>query len=227
MICSTNISCGPTCCRKSQLVKRFLEAEYMIDGAPGNVIWCYGLYQTVCDEMLRTISNIIFVEGVPRELETVIDPSVWNLVVIHDLMQELDNDQRITNLFTKGCHHRNLSVIFILFHRVKELRDMSLNCHYLFLFKSPRDSSQVNDLARQIFPGHVKYMQYMDGDLKPETPIYFRLRANIFSQVGSVRLRERGIKRVHRRNRNQLSMAQQPRKNHDFLARSLSEGYTP
>ena len=36
-----------------------------------------------------------------------IDPSVWNLVVIHDLMQELNNDQRITNLFTKGCHHRN------------------------------------------------------------------------------------------------------------------------
>ena len=64
----------------------------MIDGAQGNVIWCYGLYQTVCDEMLRTISNIIFVEGVPRELETMIDPSVWNLVVIHDLMQELDND---------------------------------------------------------------------------------------------------------------------------------------
>lgn len=128
-----------------------LEAEYMIDGATGNIIWCYGLYQTACDEMLRTISNIIFVEGVPRELDTMIDPSVWNLVVIHDLMQELNNEQRITNLFTKGCHHRNLSVISILqkiFHRVKELRDMSLNCHYLFLLKSPRDSSQVNDLAR-------------------------------------------------------------------------------
>lgn len=141
----------------------------------------------------RTISNIIFVEGVPRELETMIDPPVWNLVVIHDLMQELNNEQRITNLFTKGCHHRNLSVIFILqniFHRVKELRDMSLNCHYLFLFKSPRVSSQVNDLARQIFPGHVKYMQYMDGDLKPETPIDFRLRTNIFpreSQYAYVR----------------------------------------
>ena len=36
------------------------------------------------------------------------------LVVIDYLMQELSNDQRITNLFTKGCHHRNLSVIFIL-----------------------------------------------------------------------------------------------------------------
>ena len=59
---------------------------------------------------------------------------------------------------------------------------MSLNCHYLVLFKSPRDSSQVNHLAKQMYPGHVKYMQeafqdatkrpygYLLCDLKPETP---------------------------------------------------------
>ena len=118
-----------------------------------------------------------------------------NLVVIDDLMHELSNDQRMTNLFTKGSHHRNLSVIFILqnmFHRGKELRDMSLNSHYLVVFKSRRDGSQVNHLARQMFPGHVKYMQeafedatkrpygYLFCDLKPETPTDFRLRTNIF-----------------------------------------------
>ena len=101
----------------------------------------------------------------------------------------------MTNLFTKGCHHRNLSVIFILqnmFHRGKELRDMSLNSHYLVVFKSPRDSSQVNHLARQMFPGYVKYMREafepvkkrpygcLFCDLKPETPTDFRLRTNIF-----------------------------------------------
>ena len=77
-------------------------------------------------------------------------------------MHELSNHQIISSLFTKGCHHFNLSVIFILqniFQRGKELREMSLNCHYLVLFKSPRDSSQVNHLAKQMFPGHVKYMQ--------------------------------------------------------------------
>ena len=36
---------------------------------------------------------------------------------------------------------------------------MSFNCHHLVLFKSPRDSSQVNHLTKQMFPGHVKYMQ--------------------------------------------------------------------
>ena len=109
--------------------------------------------------MLRTIPNITFVEGFPGDLESMINPTIRNLVVIDDLMEEFSNDQRITNLFTKGCHRRNLSVIFILqniFHRGKELRDMSLNCHYLVMFKSPPDSSQVSHLAKQMFPGHVK-----------------------------------------------------------------------
>ena len=69
---------------------------------------------------------------------------------------------------------------------------MSLNCHYLVLFKSPRDSSQINHLAKQMFPGHVKYMQesfqdatsrpygYLLCDLKTERPTDFRLRTNIF-----------------------------------------------
>ena len=169
--------------------------EELIDGAPENIIWCYGIYQPAYDEMLRTIPNITFVEGVPGDLESMINPTIRNLPVIDDLIQELSNDQRITNLFTKGCHHRNLSVIFILqniFHRGKELRDMSLNCHYLVMFKSPRDSSQVSHLAKQMFPGHVKYMQeafhdatkrpygYLLCDLKPETPTDFRLLISIF-----------------------------------------------
>ena len=145
--------------------------------------------------MQRNIPDIHFVEGVPSDLESMINPSKRNLVVIDDLMQELSNDPRITSLFTKGRHHGNLSVIFILqniFHRGKKLRDMSLNCHYLVLFKSPRDSSQINHLAKQMFPGHVKYMQesfqdatsrpygYLLCDLKLETLTDFRLRTNIF-----------------------------------------------
>ena len=124
--------------------------------------------------MLKTIPNIVFIEGVPGDLETLINPSIRNLVVIDDLMHELSNDQRMTNLFTEGCHHRNLSVIFILqniFHRGKELRDMSLNSHYLVVFKSPRDSSQVNHLARQMFPGHVKKRLRMQQ--KGPMDIYF------------------------------------------------------
>ena len=105
---------GPTCCGKSQFVKRLLESgEDIIDGVPENIIWCYGIYQPPYDDMQRNIPNITFVEGVPTDLESMINPTIRNLVVIDDLMQELSNDPQITSLFTKGCHHRNLSVIFI------------------------------------------------------------------------------------------------------------------
>ena len=50
---------GPTYCGKSQFVKCLLEAgEDMIDGAPENIIWCYGMYQPAYDEMLKTIRTL-------------------------------------------------------------------------------------------------------------------------------------------------------------------------
>ena len=60
----------PTCCGKTLFVKRLLEAgEEMIEGAPENIIWCYGIYQSAYDEMQRTILNLTFIEGVPSDLK--------------------------------------------------------------------------------------------------------------------------------------------------------------
>ena len=88
---------GPTFSGKSNFVKRLLESgEHMIDGGPENIIWCYGIYQPAYDEMQRNIPNIHFVEGVPGDLESMIDPSIRNLVVIDDLMRGLANDRRKT-----------------------------------------------------------------------------------------------------------------------------------
>ena len=72
-------------------------------------------------EMLVTISNIEFVKGIPTALEqdAYLDVNIRNLIVIDDQMIEAGKDNRIANLFTKGSHHRNPSVIYIvqnLFH---------------------------------------------------------------------------------------------------------------
>ena len=189
---------GPTCCGKTFLLRKILErGEDVIYGAPEKIIWCHGMPQTAHDEMLETIDNIEFIEGLPTDLESKIDPSKRNLVVIDDLMNELSDDKRLTNIFTKGCHHKNLSCVFILqnmFCHGKELRNISLNAHYLVIFKSPRDSSQITHLAKQMFPGNTKLMQesfrdatakpfgYLLCDLKPSTPEEFRLRTNLFPE---------------------------------------------
>ena len=77
------IVAGPICCEKSEFVKHLFESEKeLINGAPESIIWCYGAYQPAYDEMLRTIPNITFVEGVPGDLESMINLTIWSLVVI-------------------------------------------------------------------------------------------------------------------------------------------------
>ena len=137
------------------------------------------------------LPHVKFQEGLPRE--DFLNPEYRNLVVIDDLLSETDS--RVTKLFTKGSHHKNTSVIYItqnLFDKNKENRTITLNAHYMVLFKSPRDAMQVEHLARQMFPGKSKYMReafadatstpysYLLVDLKPDTPEDFRLRAKIF-----------------------------------------------
>jgi hypothetical protein len=74
-------------------------------------------------------------------------------------MAQSGKDKRISDRFTKGSHHRNLSIIYIvqnIFHQGKEMRNISLNAHYIVLFKTPRDKQQIYMLARQINPGRVQ-----------------------------------------------------------------------
>ena len=61
----------------------------------------------------------------------------------------------ILDLFTKGSHHKNISVIFIMqniFHKGKSQRDIRLNTKYIVLYKNPRDRAQIQHLARQVHP---------------------------------------------------------------------------
>ena len=116
-------------------------------------------------------------------------------------MSEVGNSDKVVDLFTKGSHHRNLSVVLILqnlFHRGKAMRTVSLNAHYMVLFKNPRDASQITHLAKQMYPGKTKYVVeayrdatsrpygYLFVDLKPETREDLRLRTNILPPDFSV-----------------------------------------
>lgn len=69
---------------------------------------------------------------------------------------------------------------------------MSLNAHYIVLFKNPRDAVQVATLARQMYPGQSKFLVeafknatekpfgYLLLDLKPDTDEKYRVRTGIF-----------------------------------------------
>ena len=184
----TALVAGPTGSGKTRFVFRLIEnARTMIDPPPRRIVYCYGEYQRLFDDYPR----VMFHRGLP-ELED-FDGSEPVLLVIDDLMNE--TDESIANLFTKGSHHRNVSVVFLvqnLFHKNKHVRTISLNTHYMILFKNPRDASQFTNLARQMYPSRSAFAveaykdatrepySYLLVDLRPEQDEHLRLRTNIF-----------------------------------------------
>lgn len=189
---------GTTGCGKTVWVQQLLDhAHTMITPPPQRIVYCYSQWQPAYVEMLRTVPGIEFIRGIPQELEKdhFFDIKLRNLIVIDDQMTETGNDKRIVNLFAKGSHHRNLSVIYMvqnIFHQGKVNRDISLNCHYLVIFKNPRDKLQILNLARQMYPGKTEYFLekyeqavsrpfgYLFIDLKTTTQDNCRLRTNVF-----------------------------------------------
>ena len=186
---------------KTWFVKNLLEnRQQWISPTPQRIIWIYGQWQPLYVEMQRIIPGLEFVKGIPANIEDeqFLNPAIRNLIVIDDLMSEASNDKRICDLFTKGSHHRNLSVICLvqnLYYQGKESRTMSLNSQYLVLFNNPRDQQQVMVLARQMYPGQSeKFLSsykmatskpygYLAIDLKPDTPNDKRLWPNVFEQT--------------------------------------------
>ena len=191
----TMMVAGPTSCGKTQWTKKLLlSSEKLIIPQPENIVWFYGEYQKTYTELQAILPNISFVEGMPSSLDEYLVLNKPNLFVIDDLMAESGNSGAVAKLFTRGSHHKNLSVIYIvqnLFHKGRENRDISLNCHYLIIFKNPRDASQITTLAEQMYPGSVKFLQesyrdatamphgYLFLDLKSDTPEQYRVRTNI------------------------------------------------
>ncbi len=128
---------GMTGSGKTVWVQSLLQqAQTVIDQPPERIIWCYSQWQPAYTQLLMMIPTIEFVKGIPESLEndSYLDVNIRNLIIIDDQMIEAGKDNRIVNLFTKGSHHRNLSVIYIvqnLFHQGKGNRSISLNSHYL------------------------------------------------------------------------------------------------
>ena len=183
---------GPTSSGKSTWLKNVL-IRNLISPQPSHITWCYRDWQPLYTELLQHIPNIDFVQGIQiSEMDT----QIPRLIVLDDLMVDVAKNFDVSNLFTVGSHHKNISVICLLqnlFYHGKESRTLSLNSHYLVLFKNPRDQLQVSCLARQMYPHNTGYFmtKYQSAtsrpygclviDLKQETPENKRLKSgNIF-----------------------------------------------
>ena len=136
--------------------------------------------------------------GLPTasELDEYTQDRKHRLIILDDLMQQVLKNDEMELLFTQGCHHRHISVIFItqnLIPQGKNSRNIALNTWYLVLMKNPRDALQISYIGRQIFPGKPGYLlsayedamksekhEYLVLDLSPHAQDKYRVRTRIF-----------------------------------------------
>lgn len=186
---ATYLLSGPTGSGKTTFIKQFLQQRNdLIDTYIEDVIYCLPEGQIVnyaipFTKLHRGVPDIsMFHDLKPR------------IVILDDLLSNVDSN--VVELFIRGSHHFNLSVIFVvqnLFSKNKGCREISLNSHVIVLFSNPRDKQQISILARQISPENPRFITeaFTDATIKPFgylvldshqlTPEQYRIRTNIFS----------------------------------------------
>jgi len=184
----TALVVGPTGCGRKRFAFKLIEnADVMTDPSPRRILYCYG----ECQQLFDKYPRVDFRQGLP-DLQD-FNGSEPVLLVIDDHIDE--TDESVFSLFTKGSHHRNVSVVFLvqnLFHKNKHVRTISLNSHYMVLFKNTRGESQFPSLARRMYLNRSAFAveaykdatqqpySYLFVDLRPEQDEYLRLRTDIF-----------------------------------------------
>ena len=109
----------------------------------GGIIWCYSEKTAVPRQQLNRLGlNVTYQEGLPEKYGNALDEP--SLIILDDLLNQVYS-KVVCHLFTKGSHHRNISVLILtqnLLHKGTKCRDISLNAKYLVLLKNVRYKNQ-------------------------------------------------------------------------------------
>jgi len=130
------IVCGPSGSGKTSFLKRFLLNFHELCTEPKiacGVVCCYGEKSALPSHLPAYIR---IHEGLPKDVVSA--NSEPSLVILDDLLTDVYSKQ-VCKLFTRGIHHRNISVIPVtqyLIHQFRFCRDISLNAHYIVAFKT-------------------------------------------------------------------------------------------
>jgi hypothetical protein len=187
---------GPTQAGKTEFVIQLLkERNDLISPAPDRIYWAYGQKNEKQLTRIHDIEpSITFSEGFPDVNS--FDPQKNNLLILDDLMDEIGKNKECANLFTRGSHHNNITVIAIIhniYNQEKYSRTLTLNGRLFVFFDSPRDRLQYATFGRQAFPQHKNFFTsalnqifsmnpfaYAVLNLDPKIPESLRLCTNIF-----------------------------------------------
>ena len=120
--CSPIMIAGPTNSGKTYWVKKLLSYN-MFTQPVESILYCYGVYQEMYNELYKisTDKGVKFEvhEGLPSHSQLKeLNNGKFHVVVLDDLMEYIVDDKNAQALFTKYCHHYNITCVFITLNEV-------------------------------------------------------------------------------------------------------------
>lgn len=187
---------GPSGSGKTSWVYELIVKKNKVcDKPPTKITYCYGVNQPIIAKLsslgVRTVS------GLPDYILEQVGGDEPEWLIIDDLMTEALNNPLVSDIFTKGSHHKNISIILLVqdfYRKARETRTISLNANYVLLFKNPRSKLIASYIAREMYPGRSKAFtkiyematrepySYLFIDLKNDTPDEVRLLTNVLGE---------------------------------------------
>ena len=153
---------GPTSSGKSFLLFQILDNLHQnIKPVIERVVYIYGVYQ----EVFKDYPNIFFTDDLDyMDLDT----DVPTLIVLDDVMSSINNSKKLEELFTRGVHHRKVSVVLTLqnlFYHGSVMKTLRDNAMYIALTKHIQDVSKLDTFARQLERKNSNYFKdsYQDA----------------------------------------------------------------
>lgn len=189
---ATMLVAGATGSGKTHFVRNLIQhATEMLTPLPSlpiRVLWVYGVPQTF-NQIENDLVALEYTDNLPESFEGI------DILVLDDLQNDLSSSKALSDIYTKFSHHKQMTVIFIvqnIFNQGNQMRNISLNSHYLVLTKNRRDLMQVKVLGNQLY-GESNFFAdaykkavldrdygYLLVDLTPLTEEKYRLRTKIF-----------------------------------------------
>lgn len=155
---------GPSGSGKTRWMQRFLRYQEDIVGDKfDTILFTYGEYQKLFDEIKEENTNIVWCEGFCHDtiLDILKPDGRKKLLIVDDLLQEVVKDKFLDTFFIRRSHHWDVSIMFTTqYLHEKGLRLINLNTTHYVLFKSLRDQTPVRTLALQMYPD--KWRSFMD-----------------------------------------------------------------
>ena len=136
------------------------------------MILVFSEWQPDYDMIREQYPGIEFEKGWCDEIFDSLSHEQCNILVLDDQMGVASSSSSVAELITRGSHHRNLTVIYLVqnvYNHGKSQRTISRNSHYSVVFRNGLDASQFRTMAYQICPNISKWLidSFTDATCKP------------------------------------------------------------